>query len=162
MDYNEVLNSNRNWTEDFPHENGKYVNHCINCHKEFLGHKRRVICKPCRIKMETLEQIHEALHVVRSINKTIEETNESGQICYLTLRTDGSVFEIQYLSDFIFSSEHDFVHDVKTCDNSHSDGLSEYGKKLEQFIWDRMTKIVTNLEKESKFIYSYSSNGRGL
>ena len=36
-----------NWKEDFIHENGNYMNICIRCDEEFLGHKRRVICKKC-------------------------------------------------------------------------------------------------------------------
>ena len=36
-----------NWKEDFSHENGNYMNICIRCDEEFLGHKRRVICKKC-------------------------------------------------------------------------------------------------------------------
>lgn len=36
-----------NWIEDFEHENGNYSNICIRCKNEFLGHKRRVVCKKC-------------------------------------------------------------------------------------------------------------------
>lgn len=37
----------RDWTEDFSHENGNYLNPCIVCGNDFFGHKRRVICKVC-------------------------------------------------------------------------------------------------------------------
>lgn len=37
----------KNWTEDFSHENGNYLNHCIICKDDFFGHKRRVLCKSC-------------------------------------------------------------------------------------------------------------------
>lgn len=37
----------RNWREDFPHENGNYVNRCHDCDNLFLGHKRRITCKLC-------------------------------------------------------------------------------------------------------------------
>lgn len=37
----------RNWTEDYSHENGQYVNHCLDCKNTFIGHKRRVICRRC-------------------------------------------------------------------------------------------------------------------
>lgn len=40
--------SERDWTEDFTHENGKYQNKCIHCHLLFYGHKRRVVCKICQ------------------------------------------------------------------------------------------------------------------
>jgi hypothetical protein len=36
-----------NWTEDFTHENGNYMNTCIRCKNDFMGHKRRVVCKKC-------------------------------------------------------------------------------------------------------------------
>jgi hypothetical protein len=42
--------SHRNWTEDFNHENGRYLNNCIFCHQTFKGHKRRVCCKLCSNK----------------------------------------------------------------------------------------------------------------
>ena len=39
--------SDRDWREDFSHENGNYSNKCIECGLMFNGHKRRVICKKC-------------------------------------------------------------------------------------------------------------------
>jgi len=39
--------SERDWTEDFPHENGNYTNKCSNCGEYFFGHKRRPLCKLC-------------------------------------------------------------------------------------------------------------------
>ena len=37
----------RNWTEDFSHENGNYQCKCFKCEQFFIGHKRRVVCKLC-------------------------------------------------------------------------------------------------------------------
>ena len=37
----------RNWPEDYPHENGCYQNKCSMCGNLFLGMKRRPICKLC-------------------------------------------------------------------------------------------------------------------
>jgi len=39
--------SERDWPEDFMHENGLYNNWCPACQKNYLGHKRRPLCKPC-------------------------------------------------------------------------------------------------------------------
>lgn len=39
-----------NWPEDFSHENGNYMHHCVDCGKTFLGYKRRVQCKVCAQK----------------------------------------------------------------------------------------------------------------
>lgn len=35
------------WTEDAPHENGQYFNCCLSCNEDFIGHKRRHICRKC-------------------------------------------------------------------------------------------------------------------
>ncbi len=35
------------WSEDFSHENGRYLNTCHVCGSSFMGHKRRVTCKLC-------------------------------------------------------------------------------------------------------------------
>jgi len=37
----------RDWIEDFNHENGMYGNLCIECENEFIGHKRRMVCRIC-------------------------------------------------------------------------------------------------------------------
>lgn len=44
------LECDRNWPEDFGHENGQYLNGCIYCSLSFVGHKRRRICKTCADK----------------------------------------------------------------------------------------------------------------
>jgi hypothetical protein len=35
------------WPEDAPHENGQYFNRCLSCDADFIGHKRRHICRKC-------------------------------------------------------------------------------------------------------------------
>ncbi len=37
----------RDWTEDFPHENGNYNCKCLMCGEMFIGHKRRFTCRVC-------------------------------------------------------------------------------------------------------------------
>ncbi len=37
----------RDWTEDLAYENDNYYGECAICGNDFLGHKRRVICKVC-------------------------------------------------------------------------------------------------------------------
>lgn len=34
--------------EDFQYENGNYYHNCTRCGKEFVGFKRRTICKKCQ------------------------------------------------------------------------------------------------------------------
>jgi hypothetical protein len=45
------LKSERDYPEDFKYENGHYMCHCLDCHKSFLGHKRRIICKLCAVRV---------------------------------------------------------------------------------------------------------------
>jgi len=37
----------RDWPEDYPHDNGQYLNTCCGCNHIFTGHKRRNECKIC-------------------------------------------------------------------------------------------------------------------
>lgn len=37
----------RDWPDDFPDENGKYMHKCFQCDSEFIGHKHRLICRAC-------------------------------------------------------------------------------------------------------------------
>jgi hypothetical protein len=39
--------SAKDWPEDASHENGNYFNMCSVCDEQFIGHKRRMICKQC-------------------------------------------------------------------------------------------------------------------
>ena len=47
LSYSEVLKSSKNWKEDFVYENGNYMNTCLACDSQFLGYKRRMLCKEC-------------------------------------------------------------------------------------------------------------------
>lgn len=42
-----VTFANVDYPEDADHENGQYLNVCIKCGVQFIGHKRRNICKKC-------------------------------------------------------------------------------------------------------------------
>ena len=35
------------WTEDSEHENGNYFCKCVCCACDFIGHKRRHVCRRC-------------------------------------------------------------------------------------------------------------------
>lgn len=39
--------TDRDWKEDFGHENGNYEQFCLKCGNRFVGHKKRIICKEC-------------------------------------------------------------------------------------------------------------------
>ena len=53
----------RDWPEDFEHENGEYMNTCCECKNTFTGHKRRFICKAC-----STSQGGEAVGEVRALS----------------------------------------------------------------------------------------------
>ena len=40
----------RDWPEDFSHENGNYECRCYSCKNTFVGHKRRVTCRLCYLE----------------------------------------------------------------------------------------------------------------
>lgn len=40
------------WVEDFEHENGNYHQKCYNCEADFIGHKRRIVCRECHTCQE--------------------------------------------------------------------------------------------------------------
>lgn len=54
-----MIKSERNWKEDFSHENGNYQCTCVCCGKGFIGHKRRVVCKVCDGAQEVTVRIHD-------------------------------------------------------------------------------------------------------
>lgn len=48
------LDAPRNWTEDYPHENGQYMCRCrVGCGRLFLGYKRRMLCRECANETES-------------------------------------------------------------------------------------------------------------
>lgn len=51
-------NPEKDWTEDFQHENGNYSNTCCICKAIFVGHKRRVICKVCVKETNTKDNLN--------------------------------------------------------------------------------------------------------
>lgn len=46
----EIKAGERDWPEDFGHENGEYFCNCSSCGRTFVGYKRRTICKVCANK----------------------------------------------------------------------------------------------------------------
>jgi hypothetical protein len=37
----------RDWVEDFKHENGQYMNRCYKCKLTFIGYRGRFVCRQC-------------------------------------------------------------------------------------------------------------------
>lgn len=41
-------NEENDWIEDATHENGQYFGKCAQCGVDFIGHKRRHVCRKCQ------------------------------------------------------------------------------------------------------------------
>ncbi len=65
------------WPEDAHLENGNYVNSCCKCKQRFIGHKRRVVCKACHQKAETLREAQKTkvLEGLRLMAEKVHEMN---------------------------------------------------------------------------------------
>ncbi len=61
-----------NWTEDFPHENGRYVHRCPTCREKFIGHKRRVSCRQCAPPSTATPLSDARLKEIRGIHEAIQ------------------------------------------------------------------------------------------
>lgn len=48
-----VFDSKKNWGEDYEHGENMYESICSVCGCNFLGHKRRFICKQCTYPQPT-------------------------------------------------------------------------------------------------------------
>jgi hypothetical protein len=66
------LDASRDWTEDFSHENGDYLNTCRTCRTEFRGHKRRMTCKRCSTPSSTGTPLEPASKSVHWLDATSE------------------------------------------------------------------------------------------
>lgn len=65
----------KNWTEDFGHENGRYSCFCIDCGHEFKGHKRRISCRACTIDSitERIQHLNQDLAILVENKRRLEE-----------------------------------------------------------------------------------------
>lgn len=78
--------SPRNWTEDYPHENGNYICFCKTCNNTFIGHKRRILCKECDEKAIHINFTNRT-YTIEEIEKAIEELPFS-QVLRNTIKVD--------------------------------------------------------------------------
>lgn len=44
----DTTHEERSYPDDAKHENGAYFNNCVTCLRQFVGHKRRGVCRACR------------------------------------------------------------------------------------------------------------------
>ena len=55
----------RSWPEDFAHENGNYYSECLGCGRQFLGYKRRHVCRVCAAPTEAHDAVVNVIEAAR-------------------------------------------------------------------------------------------------
>ncbi len=88
----------RDWEEDFEHENGNYLNRCTQCGVQFMGYKRRCVCKVCAERPDLFvmveasggDQVFRGVPMVR-FQTTPDGDEEREHLIYLHPQDDGSV-----------------------------------------------------------------------
>lgn len=75
--YNAIpeFDSQKNWTEDYKHENGNYICKCYNCKEYFFGHKRRPLCKECGGNLKTNNETIIDNSMIEILKQRIKTTN---------------------------------------------------------------------------------------
>lgn len=112
-----------------------------------------------------MSNIEEALSIVSDMNQFLSETNQSGSITSLGFTSTGAPdFDISYLGKIIFSSENDTsdLGDVVVHPGVPYPELTDYGKRLEQWLWDKINEIQNDLREDSSFVYAMTSQGREI
>lgn len=61
-------NPNKDWQKDFELENGNYMNNCIECNCEFMGHKRRVVCHECTYPIRDGQPVIDFTNIFTYVN----------------------------------------------------------------------------------------------
>lgn len=70
-----VTTGERDFPEDFHHENGCYQNRCIDCKQLFLGYKRRLVCKVCEAaNLNTQKVMNDAIDA--RMDKSLDRLEE--------------------------------------------------------------------------------------
>jgi|SRR6478609_1341506 len=142
----------RNWEEDFSHENGNYINTCIECKLAFMGHKRRVICKKCA----TPNWIELAK------KKPPEDTKDNKAWAGAWLEGEMVGFakcmvqEVAPLRDLLSSQSKEIAQMVQSAQNYVN------GEKLRYEEFCRMQKEIAELKRVLKVILDESIKNRGL
>lgn len=81
----------KDWTEDFKLENGNYTCTCYVCDSQFIGYKRRAICRECHIEAD--EQARKTFEIARLVypDKEVRENANSGVVSIKGLTPQGIV-----------------------------------------------------------------------
>lgn len=82
------------WPDHFARENGNYFNVCVHCQRQFIGHKRSVVCRVCADPIvtatrERLAQATAALDradtIVKNASDLVHRTSPGGGVHVPTL-----------------------------------------------------------------------------
>lgn len=139
---------NRNWTEDFSHENGNYQNKCSRCELYFIGHKRRTVCKLCATQtkgneVETLvinEDRDDYLDAIIEAREPTAQTKEPESESKIFTKKGG---EWDFINDEIINRLDGVFIDCPECESIiHSDeqyqcGTCNGGARINVLTWIR-------------------------
>jgi hypothetical protein len=105
-------NTQRDWTEDFSHENGNYMCICSICKEKFYGHKRRPYCKLCSKPVSENEL------------KTSEEWSKNSSV--IILDPDGwdrCNFQFSWYEEKITFEEFEMRTFISTCQRKTANSI---------------------------------------
>lgn len=73
--------TDRDWKDDFSHENGKYINICMDCKLPFYGHKRRVVCHKCAEAPTQQPDLSAIIDIRAELSRLTEKYSQKCERC---------------------------------------------------------------------------------
>ncbi|RKZ71949.1 MAG: hypothetical protein DRQ48_01815 [Gammaproteobacteria bacterium] len=112
----------KDWEEDFGLENGNYSCTCCYCKSQFIGYKRRVVCKECHDEIKaTKDSIYnEAEDDVERLEDKLADEQNSLQIALSDVeRLEAEVTELKEIVKAVAYIGVDFGYGEFELDNKH-------------------------------------------
>lgn len=136
--------SQRDWVEDFSHENGQYSCTCAHCEKPFIGHKRRVECKECFIERIAASETT-AILVFEEIEYASEPETPSEalkEVFWSVAEFEAHVRELSFISLGCYITGHSFFN----C----STAQFYLPQPTDSVVWEQTKEELIGFAKETK------------
>lgn len=140
--------SNKSWPEDFNHENGKYINICTYCKGQFMGHKRRVICKECY----TVNEKEENNEVCKFDPCKHPNCTECGNRSFVAIAGELNRVGIDTLWLILWGEVQNFYGDIKKTENQEA-----FLRRLQR----NLTLIQKPELKEQRLLLASTAESKG-